>query len=197
MRTQKSSRWGAMLLATVVAIITSAVVANATQTITTPNAAFISYSLAPGANSAAITPVTNKSVLVMGCCINPGDQGVGQVSLLHLPGGGMQWEGLEANSTTVTTGPSATPGAHIAFIDFDHLADIQVASADTIRIHNSLLSSVTLVGNVTLIWYGRGRTNMGGAARGRIIEPPTQRKTIPGASWARESRERTRAILNR
>jgi hypothetical protein len=64
MRIQKSSRPGVILLATVVAIITSMVVANATQTITAPNAVFISYSLAAGANSAAITPATNRWVLL-------------------------------------------------------------------------------------------------------------------------------------
>ena len=52
MRMQKFSRPGVILMATVVAIITSIVVANATQSITTPNAAFISYILAAGANSA-------------------------------------------------------------------------------------------------------------------------------------------------
>jgi len=46
-------------MAAVVAIITSIVVANATQTFATPNAAYISYSLAASANSAAITPATN------------------------------------------------------------------------------------------------------------------------------------------
>src|SRR5262245_17777307 len=99
----KSSRWAAMLLATVVTIITSAVVANATQTITTPNAAFISYNLTVGASSAAITPVTNKSVLVMGCCTVSGAQGVGQVSLLHLPSGGFVWVGLEPYPSGITT----------------------------------------------------------------------------------------------
>src|SRR5207248_3340708 len=78
MRMQKFSRPGVILLATVVAIITSIVVANATQSITTPNAAFISYNLAPSANSAPITPTTNRSVLVMGCCTTLSDQGVGQ-----------------------------------------------------------------------------------------------------------------------
>src|SRR5213080_2889827 len=68
MRIQKFSRPGVILMATVVVIITSMVVANATQTITAPNAAFISYSLAFGANSAPITPATNRSVLVIGCC---------------------------------------------------------------------------------------------------------------------------------
>ena len=89
MRIQKSSRPGVILMATVVAIITSMVAANATQTITTPNAAFISYNLVAGANSAAVTPVTNKSVLAMGCETTAG--GVGQVSLLHTPGVGMTW----------------------------------------------------------------------------------------------------------
>jgi uncharacterized membrane protein YeiH len=68
MQIQKHSQWVAIFVAAVVAILTSIVVANATQTITTPNAVNIAYSLAAGANSAAITPVTNKSVLVMGCC---------------------------------------------------------------------------------------------------------------------------------
>jgi hypothetical protein len=82
MRIQKFSRPGVILLATVVVIITSICVVNAAQTIVTPNAAFISYNPAAGANSAPITPTTNKSVLVMGCCTT-GVQGVGQVSLLH------------------------------------------------------------------------------------------------------------------
>src|SRR5437764_8273990 len=94
MRIQKFSRPGVILLATVVAIITSIVVANATQTIQTPNAAFISYNLAAGTYSAPITPVTNRSVLVMRCCTT-GSPGVGQVSLLHIPGFAIEWVGLE------------------------------------------------------------------------------------------------------
>jgi hypothetical protein len=96
MRIQKFSRPAVILLATVVAIITSMVVANATQTITTPNAAFISYNLATGANSVPITPATNRSVLVMGCCTTSGPQEVAQVSLQHLPSGGMVWVGVES-----------------------------------------------------------------------------------------------------
>ena len=153
MRDQKSSRPVVMLLATAVAIITCMAVANATQTITTPNAAFITYNLAPGANSAPITPVTNKSVLVMGCCTSAGVQGVGQVSLLHLPSLFIDWAGVESyngSPSTVTSGASATAGAHIVFIDIGHLVDIQVASADTIRVHNG--NSITMAGNVTLVW---------------------------------------------
>ena len=152
MRIQKFSRPGVILMATVVAIITSMVVANATETITTPNAAFISYSLTSGTGSAAITPASNRSVLVMGCCTNGG--GVGQVSLLRLPGSSIEWVGLESTNGTlsagITQGVSLSNGNHIVYIDFQHKVDIQTASVDTIVIENG--DSVTRAGNVTLIW---------------------------------------------
>jgi hypothetical protein len=149
MRMQKFSRPGVILLATVVVIITSMVVANATQTITTPNAAFISYSLAAGASSAAITPASSRSVQVMGCCTNA--SGVGQVSLLHNPSADIEWVGLESiASAAITSGASSTPGTHIVYIEFTHSVDIQVAGKDTILIHNG--SNATRTGNVTLIW---------------------------------------------
>jgi hypothetical protein len=151
MRIQKFSRPGVILLATAVAIITSMVVANATQTITTPNAAFISWSLATGASSAPITPASNRSVLVMGCT-TVGYLGVGQVSLIHIPsGGGFYWVGLESPfGAAITSGFSSTAGDHIVSINADHFVDIQVASADTIRVHNG--TAFTMAGNVTLIW---------------------------------------------
>src|SRR5438270_3726546 len=114
-RIQKFSQSGVILMATVVAIITSMVVANATQTITTPNAAFITYNLAAGANSAAITPATNRSVLVMGCCTTLGDLGVGQVSLLHSPSTWIEWVGLESSGGAIATGFSGTAGTHIVY----------------------------------------------------------------------------------
>jgi hypothetical protein len=150
MRIEKFSRPGVILMATVVAIITSVVVANAAQTITTPNAAFVSYSLAAGADSAPITPVASKSVLVMGCCTTANDEAVGQVSLLHFPSTFILWVGLEStNGAAITQGHSAV-ATHIVYIDFAHFVDIQVASADTIRVHNA--DSSTKAGNVTLIW---------------------------------------------
>jgi hypothetical protein len=150
MRIQKSSRPGVILLATAVVIITSMVVANATQTITTPNAASISYSLAVGASSAAITPATNKPVLVMGCCTTAGNAGVGQVSLLHIPSNAIEWVGLESyNGAAITQGISAVP-AHVVFIDLFQHVDIRVNTADTIIIHNG--ATAARAGNVTLIW---------------------------------------------
>jgi peptidoglycan/LPS O-acetylase OafA/YrhL len=144
----KSSRWAAMLLASVVATITCVTVANATQTITTPNAAFIAYNLAAGLNSAAITPATNRSVLVMGCCTTVG--GVGQVSLVHFPSNFIQWVGFDYRTAAITTGFSSTAGTHIVYLDQVGVVDIQTASADTIRIQNG--SPGTRAGNVTLVW---------------------------------------------
>jgi len=159
MRIQKSSRPAVILLATVVAIITSMVVANATQTITTPNAAFISYSLATGANSAVITPATSRSVLVMGCCTTSGAESVGQVSLFHIPGTGtgIAWVGLESangsgGGVTITSGRFGGDD-HIVYIDTLHQVDIQVHLSDTILIHNA--STATRAGNVTLVWQAR------------------------------------------
>jgi hypothetical protein len=151
MRIQKFSRPGVILMAIAVAIITSMVVANATQTITTPNAAFISYNLAGGTNSAPITPAASRWVLVGGCCTTPPNQGVGQVSLLHIPSGFIEWVGLESpTSAAITSGAASTPGIHIVYIDGFKTVDIQVASADTIKIHNA--AAATRAGSVTLIW---------------------------------------------
>ncbi len=153
MRIQKFSRPGVILLATVVVIITSMVVANATQTITAPNAVKITYSLAAGANSAAITPATNTSVLVMGCCTSA--PGVGQVSLVHYPSSIIQWVGLESPTSTtggatITSGANNVAGTHIVYIEANHTVDIRVASADTILVHNG--EAATRAGNVTLVW---------------------------------------------
>jgi hypothetical protein len=79
-------------------------------------------------------------------------QAVGQVSLLHTPSNFIIWVGLESLgfTPTITQGGSSTAGVHIVFIESNHQVDIQVASADTIRIHNA--SSGVRAGNVTLVW---------------------------------------------
>jgi hypothetical protein len=156
MRIEKFSRPGVILMATVVVIITSMVAANATQSITTPNAASISYNLAAGASSTAITPAINKPVLIMGCCTSANDGGAGQVSLAHTSSFDMSWAGLESptsfsGGSTITSGISGTAGGHIVYIDAGHHVGIQVgASTGTIVIHNSY--TATLTGNVTLVW---------------------------------------------
>lgn len=152
-RYPKMVRFGSLILAAVVAILTLSVVGHATQVITTPNAAFFSYSLAAGANSAPVTPVANQSVLVMGTQTTTGFRGIGQVALLHVPSNFLEWVGLESPSrstSTITSGFSGAAGTHIVFLDFGHQVDIQVNTVDTFRVHNG--SPGTMTGNVTLIW---------------------------------------------
>ena len=147
MRIQKSSRPFGILLAAVVVILTSMVVANATQTITTPNAAFFSYSLLPGADLGPITPASSRPVLIMGCSTT--NQAVAQVTLQRIPGFGLVWVGLEQNGA-VTTGRAAQAGNHVVSIDASNEVNIVTASVDTIIVHNS--QNRTMAGNVTLIW---------------------------------------------
>jgi hypothetical protein len=140
-----------LLLAGLVGTITVAVAVQTTQVITTPNGAIIGYNLAPGANSGAIKPAASQAVHVMGVQNTIGFRGVGDVTLLRVPGSFLEWVGLESPSgAAITSGFSGTPGTHIVFLDFSHQVDIQVDTTDTFRIHNG--STGLRTGNVTLIW---------------------------------------------
>ena len=145
------SRFLTLLLAATVAVVTLAVVVHAAQTITTPNEVVVNYSLAAGANSAAITPVANVPVFVQGVQTAVGYRGVGHVSMLHISSSFLEWTGIESRSAAaITSGFSGTAGTHIVYLDFSHLVDIQVNTADTFRIHNA--NSITQTGQVTMIW---------------------------------------------
>src|SRR5215468_5777398 len=61
------------------------------------NEIVFSYNLAPGANSVHTVPA-NVPVLVMGVCTSLSFRGVGQVSLLYIPGSLIEWVGLESPS---------------------------------------------------------------------------------------------------
>lgn len=140
-----------LLLAGVVAMLTFAVVAPAIQTITTSNAASFSYALVAGGISGSFVPVASQPVFVMGCQLELGFRGVGQVTLLRIAGSFLEWVGLESTAgATITQGFSATVGTHIVFLDYSHLVDIEVASADSFRIHNS--STGLRSGVVRLFW---------------------------------------------
>lgn len=140
-----------VLLAALVATLTLAVTVHATQTITTPNATVITYSLAPGANSSAITPPANVSVLVMGVQTALGYRGTGHVTLLRIPGNFLEWVGLDSpNFAGITSGFSGAAGTHIVYISWNKEVDLQVNSTDTFIIHNA--NSITMTGNVTMIW---------------------------------------------
>jgi hypothetical protein len=147
----KIRRYGSLLLAVAVVVLTLAVVGNAAQSLTVPNAAIVTYNLAAGANSAAITPVANQSVFLMGSQTTAGYRGIGMATILHVPASFIEWVGVESPSAAaVTSGFSATVGTHILYLDFSHLVDVQVAGPDTIRIHNG--NSVNQTGDLKLIW---------------------------------------------
>jgi hypothetical protein len=144
------------VLAAIVATVTFAVVGHAVQTITTPNAASFAYRLAPGANSASITPVANTPVLILGdqvgtvCnCDNVGSSLMTVVN--STVDGELVWNGFESNRGGLTSGFSPTAGTHIMFIDFGHSVDLQVSNATSFHVHNAN-TSLTYNGNVTLIW---------------------------------------------
>jgi len=141
----------AVLTALVVGVLTFSVVSHAVTTIMVPNAALVSYNLGPGANSALITPAANQPVLVMGCQLNSGFRGVGQVTMLRIPGAFLEWVGLESPAgATITANFGSAAGLHIVWIDFSHTVDLRVASADTFLVHNG--NGGPASGNVKLIW---------------------------------------------
>jgi hypothetical protein len=154
-RYNRFSRPAGLLLAVIVATLTLAVTAHAVQTITTPNAAFISYNI-PAVNSfgPTITPVANQPVHVMCSQTTLNFRGVGQVALLRIVGSFVEWTGLESPSaagSTITSGFSGTTGAHVLYCDYGHSVDLQVLGPDALRVHNAALFSPA-VGNVSLMW---------------------------------------------
>jgi hypothetical protein len=149
-------RYAILSLAFVVAALTFAIVGKAAQTVTVPNAANITYNLAAGAYSGPITPVANQAVLMIGSQTTPGYRGVASATLLHAPccPNFIEWVGLESpsiNGSAITQGFSATAGTHILYLDYSDYVDVQVASADTIRIHNAN-PYYSMTGNLELIW---------------------------------------------
>ena len=150
-RLKKLSRPVAWLSAVVVATLTFATVAKATQVITTPNAAFASYNLAAGGNSAAIVPAANLAGHVMGVCNTFNFRGVGHVTMLRVPASFLEWVGLESTAgAAITRGFSGVQGTHILYLDFGHQVDIEVNTTDSFRIHNG--AAAVRSGNVTMIW---------------------------------------------
>jgi hypothetical protein len=152
MKLHKISRLAILLPAALVATVTGMVPLASGQVITTPKEENIVYTLAPGANSAPITiPVPHQAVQVMGNQMAVGFRGVGQVTVLWVPGQFLEWVGLESPSgAAITSGFGSTPGQHVVFLDFGHQVDIQVHTADTFVVHNG--SAEQAVGRITLIW---------------------------------------------
>jgi len=151
-RYPRLSHTASLLVAAVVSTLTFAVAAHAVQAIATPNAATVSYSLAGGASTGAITPVANVPVFVMGSQITEGNVGSSDMTVVNSVGkdNKLAWNGLESNGGGFATGLSSLPGAHIIFIDFDHLVSLEVNNATSFKVHNA--AGFAQRGVVTLIW---------------------------------------------
>jgi hypothetical protein len=121
-------------------------------TITTPNAASVGYSLAAGGNSAAVTPVANIPVFVMGDETTTGNVGSSDMTVVNSAGhdNELVWNGIESGGGGFTSSFSQVVGRHMMFIDLSHQVDLQVNSNTSFRVHNA--ASATRAGNVTLIW---------------------------------------------
>jgi hypothetical protein len=146
-----SSRAVVLSAATLVATLALVTVAHAVQTITTPNAVFIRYTLASGTNSAPIVPVAGQSVFVMGCQTNINYRGVAQITLLRIAGSFLEWVGLESTAgAAITQGFSGTAGTHIVYLDYSHTVDIRVNTTDSFVVHNA--NPNPMAGSITLIW---------------------------------------------
>jgi hypothetical protein len=147
----KHSRFARLFAVTLVATLTLGVMASATAPLATPNKATFTYSLIPGGSSSVITPAGNKPVLVMGTQTAYGDRGIGQVSMLRIPGSFLEWTGIESPSkAAITQGYGSSFGTHIVFLDYDSTVDIEVNNGDTFFVHNA--NTINMSGNVTLIW---------------------------------------------
>jgi hypothetical protein len=85
-RYERVCRAVSLFLASLVGVVTVAVVVHAAQTITTPNAMTIPYSLAFSGRSAPIAIPVNRPVFVMGAdtdFANNGNAGVGQATIIR------------------------------------------------------------------------------------------------------------------
>jgi hypothetical protein len=141
-----------------VATLMVAVVAQAAE-IQVPAYVTIHYDLFPGETSKEINIPWNTPVLLMGVCMTEKAFGVAYVTIMTRPDVGnnfLVWVGHEAPSqfgSAVTQGFSNVAGKHIAYLDYTHYVDIEVASAadGTVRIHNSHPTS-RRKGYITLIW---------------------------------------------
>ena len=111
-------------------------------TLPSPTRVSYTYDLAPGATSPPITVPHNVPVSLMGTQMVAGFRGIGQASLLSIPGGGgfIEWVGLHSTSTAaIAQGFGGTPGTLILYIDWSHCVRVEVAGgpgSGEIQVHN-------------------------------------------------------------
>ena len=111
----------------------------------------VTFDLAAGGISAPIALPPNVPVSLTGVVLTESFRGVGQASLLSIPGNFIESVGLESTAgAVVTQALGFAQGTHVVFLDYEHKVDVEVDSATAIRIHNESTGERT--GLVTLIW---------------------------------------------
>lgn len=143
------------LLAAMVAIATLAVLAQAAEAIATPKSMTVTYKLAPGANSPAIKPVANTPVMILadqtGTACRCDDVGSSLMTVVSSTvDGELVWNGFESRGGGLTEGFTGSAGAHIMYIDYEHVVDLEVSNSTSFHVHNA--GGETYNGTVTLIW---------------------------------------------
>jgi hypothetical protein len=101
-------------------------------TLGNPTRATYTYDLAAGATSPPMPVPANIPVSLMGNQLVVGFRGVGQASLLSIPGtnGFIEWVGLHyASGSAITEGFSGAAGTLILFIDWSHCVRVEVAGS--------------------------------------------------------------------
>jgi hypothetical protein len=143
-------RFGVFVASLLIVAVLSQVVGKAAVTLTTPNSSVVNYTLAAGATSAPITPITNQPVIIVGANYTTTDFAVSNLTLVHVPGIMMRWVGIEAGTGALTHGGSTALGTHIVWLDQSSKVSLEVFSADSFVIHNA--NTVSEAGSVKLIW---------------------------------------------
>jgi hypothetical protein len=118
-----------------------------------PSLRTVSFNLAPGGITPAIVLPSNTPVQLIGITTTLNFRGVGQASLLGIPGAGgfVEWVGLDSTAgAAITQGFSGVAGTKILFIDFSHQVRVEVAGPNAIRVHN--LAAAPRAGRLSLMW---------------------------------------------
>lgn len=145
----------ANVLAAAVLGLTLVCAQRAHAVVVVPNAAHISYNLAPGTELAITVPAFNSPVHVMATCDTPGVRGVADLAVLRTAVAPLflEWTGQNspgAGGGTVTSGFSAVNEVLMAEVSFDGTVELEVASAAAMAISNE--SAAARTGRVLLIW---------------------------------------------
>jgi hypothetical protein len=137
------------------ALIASLGLATAAQA-ASPNYSTVNYSVTDACSTPITVPVSYKPVSIMGVQTAEGFRGVGQVTIMRVPGQFLEWVGLDvasnygASAAVVSSGYSAAAGTHIIWLDFDEVVDLQVVDAGHVKVCDSSTSAAA--GVLTLMW---------------------------------------------